>query len=169
MLKLHQLGLGQLGETGDPRLVAWGHAVSAMALADMGHRDQARSELGAARNAWEPPDLSERADMDYQCALVIDRLGQTDTAEQLAAGVNGAARQRPVGVLASVLRARLHVQTGEPRGLSLAKTAIDGVAGLHSLRARDRLLPLADALAARPGSDARELAFHARRVATAAA
>lgn len=168
-LKLHQLGRAQLGETGDPRLVAWGHAVSAMALADMGHRDQARSALAAAREVWEPPNPSERADMDYQCALVIDHLGQTDTAEQLAAGVNGVGRQRPVGVLASVLRARLHIQNGEPRGLALAKTAIDGVAGLHSLRARDRLLPLVDALVARPGSDVQELARHARRVATAAA
>ncbi|HZD15613.1 MAG TPA: hypothetical protein VE196_10935, partial [Pseudonocardiaceae bacterium] len=72
---------------------------------------------------------------------------------------------RPVGVLAGVLRATIHVQTGGPRGTDLARQAIDEVAGLRSTRARERLAPLAAALAARPGADARELAIHARRVA----
>lgn len=164
-LKLYQIGFVKLGKNGDPGLVSWGHAGSAMALADMERCDEARSELRAARDGWEPPDQSRRADMDYQCALVADRLGQTDTAERFAAVVNGAGEHRPVGVLAGGLRARLHVQTGESRGLSMAKQAIDQVAGLHSLRARDRLFALADTLDARAGSDAWDLARMARKVA----
>ena len=54
---------------------------------------------------------------------------------------------------------------GEPRGLVMAKTAIDAVVLLHSVRARERLNPLAAALEARRGSDARELARMARQVA----
>jgi hypothetical protein len=45
--------------------------------------------------------------------------------------------------------ATLYVRQGEPRGLTLARSAIDEVAELRSQRARDRLLPLADALDAR--------------------
>lgn len=71
-----------------------------------------------------------------------------------------------MGVFANVLRATLHVQTGEPRGLLMAKSAIDAVALLRSMRARERLLPLADALEARPGSDCQQLAQMARQVAT---
>ncbi len=48
----------------------------------------------------------------------------------------------------------------------MAKSAIDGVAPLHSIQARKRLLPLAAALEARPGSDHRELDRMARQVAT---
>jgi len=58
------------------------------------------------------------------------------------------------------------VQAGEPRGLGMAKSAIDSVAPLHSVRVRERLIPLAEALEARPGSDHRELARVARQVAT---
>ena len=74
-------------------------------------------------------------------------------------------RHRPVGVFACVLRATIHVQTGEPRGLGMAKSAVESVALLRSQRARDRLAPLAEALDSRPGSDHRELARMAREVA----
>ncbi|MGH3856216.1 MAG: hypothetical protein ACRDR6_22560 [Pseudonocardiaceae bacterium] len=48
----------------------------------------------------------------------------------------------------------------------MAKSAIDGVAALHSVRARERLVPLAATSEARPGSDHRELALTARQVTT---
>lgn len=70
-------------------------------------------------------------------------------------------------MLAEISIATLHVHAGEPDGAPLAARAIDGVAGLRSARARARLLPLADALDARPGSDAQELAHRARQVAAA--
>ncbi|MGH4001018.1 MAG: hypothetical protein ACRDTJ_26555, partial [Pseudonocardiaceae bacterium] len=54
----------------------------------------------------------------------------------------------------------------DPRGLLMAKSAIDGVAPLHSVRVRERLMPLAAVLEARPGRGHRELARMARQVAT---
>ncbi len=54
---------------------------------------------------------------------------------------------------------------GEPAGLSLAHGAITAVAKLSSVRVRKRLVLLADALAARPGTDAKDLARLARQVA----
>ena len=155
----HKLG------TQDPDLSAWLHAVSASALADMGH-EQAADYLAKARDGWQATEASERADQNYQSALVYTKLGRLDLAEQLAASINGAGRHRPVGAFANVLRATLHVQTGEPRGLLMAKSAIDAVAPLRSVLARERLQPLAVALETRPGSDAKELARQARQVVT---
>jgi transcriptional regulator with XRE-family HTH domain len=161
-VKYYQMAHFKLG-TQDPDLSAWLHAVSAGALVDMGH-EQAPDHLAKARDGWQATEASERADQNYQSALVYARLGRLDLAEQLTASIKGAGRVRPVGVLASVLRATLHVQTGEPRGLLMAKSAIDAVAPLRSVRARERLQPLAAALEARSGSDARELARQARQV-----
>jgi hypothetical protein len=48
----------------------------------------------------------------------------------------------------------------------MAKSATDGIAPLHSVRAQERLVPLAAVLESRPGSDHRELARMARQVAT---
>ena len=59
-----------------------------------------------------------------------------------------------------------HVRAGESDGLGLAHGAISSVKQLSSVRARKRLLPLAEALDARPGSDTRDLARMARQVAT---
>jgi len=163
-VKYYQMASFKLG-TQDPDLSAWLHAVSASALADMGH-EQAADYLAKARDGWQATEASERADQNYQSALVYTKLGRLDLAEQLAASINGAGRHRPVGAFANVLRATLHVQTGEPRGLLTAKSAIDAVAPLRSVLARERLQPLAVALETRPGSDAKELARQARQVVT---
>jgi hypothetical protein len=64
--------------------------------------------------------------------------------------------------------ATIHVKAGDPGGLGLAKAAIDRVATINSPRARQRLLPLANALNARPNKEARELARIARQAATMA-
>jgi hypothetical protein len=162
-VKLYQLAGLKLGNQ-DPDLAAWLHAVSAGALADMGH-EQAADHLARARDGWQATDAVERADQNYQSALVHVRLGRLDVAEALTASVNGAGRVRPVGVFATILRATIHIQAGEPRGLPMAKSAIDATAPLRSVRARERLVPLAEALEARPSSDARELARMARQVA----
>jgi hypothetical protein len=103
--------------------------------------------------------------MDYQTALVQVELGDLDTAERFAASINGVGRHRPVGTFAGILRATIHVQAGEPGGLSMARSAITAATKLNSVRAHERLEPLAAALEARPGSDARELARMARQVA----
>ncbi|MGH3940290.1 MAG: hypothetical protein ACRDTG_16990 [Pseudonocardiaceae bacterium] len=62
--------------------------------------------------------------------------------------------------------ATIHVKAGERSGLQLAHQAITAATRLSSVRVRNQLIPLADALATRPGSDAAELARSARQVAT---
>ena len=167
-MKYYQMASFKLG-TQDPDLSAWLHGVSAHALADMGYEQAATDHLARARDGWHATEAGERADQNYQSALVYAKLGRLDLAEQLTASINGAGRHRPVGAFANILRATLHVQTGEPRGLGMAKSAIDAVALLRSGRARERLQPLVTALEARSGSDARELARMARQVVATSA
>jgi len=166
-IKLYQLAGVKLGNR-DADLAGWLNAVSAGALADMGH-EQAGDHLARARDGWQATDAVERADQNYQSALVYTKLGRLDVAEQLTASINGAGRQRPVGVFAGILRATIYVQTGEPRGLGMAKSAIESVAPMHSIRARERLAPLGDALESRRGSDYQQLAQMARRVSASRA
>jgi tetratricopeptide (TPR) repeat protein len=170
-LKVFQLALFTLPK-GDPRASALGAGLrvdSASALAHLGRADMARSELSAAWNTWQPPHENNRGGMEWVAALVERDLGRLDTAEQLAAlsvrhwGSNGNRRD---AALPAITLAELHVTAGEPSGLVLAKSAINSVAPLRSVRARERLLPLADALDTRRGSDYQELARLARRVAT---
>ncbi len=174
-LKLFQLGLFKLSESNDPRAPALGAGLrmdSASALAHLGRPDLARSELAAAWDIWQPPRENDRGGMEWVTALVERDLGRLDTAERLAAlsvrhwGSNGNRRDAALPV---ITLAELHVTAGEPSGLAVAKTAIDTVAPLRSVRARERLVPLAEALEARPSSDHRELARVARRVAAARA
>jgi hypothetical protein len=69
---------------------------------------------------------------------------------------------------AELLLAEVYVRAGESQGLTLAHDAIEKVIALQSVALRrQRLVPLATALEARPGSDARELARTARQVAAA--
>ena len=171
-LKLFQLGLFKLSESRDPRapaLEAWLQVDSASAYAHLGYPDRARSELAAAWDVWQPPHENDRGGMEWVTALVERDLGRIDVAERLAASSVrhwGATGNRRDAALPAITLAELHVMAGEPRGLAMAKTAIDTVALLHSVRAHERLEPLAVALAARRSSDARELARAARQVAT---
>jgi hypothetical protein len=58
------------------------------------------------------------------------------------------------------------VRAGEARGLILARHAIEAVSTLQSVAVRrQRLVPLAAALEARPGTDNRELDQLARKIA----
>ncbi|MDQ4031121.1 MAG: hypothetical protein M3332_02155, partial [Actinomycetota bacterium] len=172
-LKLYQLGQFKLMKApgDDPRIAvvaAWLESESALALVDMGH-EQAPDALARARDGWEPPDTFERSGMDELTARVHLNLGRLEVAESYAAGAVRAwgIGERRNGVLADITLAAIHVRAGEPDGLRLAKGAIDGAALLRSVRARKRwLAPLADALDARTGGDARELARMARQVAT---
>jgi hypothetical protein len=67
--------------------------------------------------------------------------------------------------MTGVVLATVNVTAGEPRGLQLAHSVITDVTKLTSVRTRRQLVPLAVALEARPGSDAKELAQMARQVA----
>jgi hypothetical protein len=104
--------------------------------------------------------------MDYQTVLVHAELGDLEAAERFVVSINGAGRLRPVGTFAEILRATVHVRAGEPRGLALAHSAITAASKLSSMRARQRLEPLATALEGRSGADAHQLARMARQVAT---
>lgn len=68
-------------------------------------------------------------------------------------------------VAAGIPLAAIHLQAGEADGLGMAEGVIRDVAGLQSMRARQHLAPLADALASRRDSQSRELAVAAGRVA----
>lgn len=175
-LKMFQVSQFRLAQQGSdhPRtrtLEAWLHADSARSLIMMDRVDQARSALAAAQDKWEPADRFDQADMDHVMAQAYRGLGRLDTAERLAAS---SARtwgeyDRRDGVQAVITLASIHVQAGEPDGLTLAATAIRDAASLRSQRARARLGDLADVLEARPSGSSRELAARARGVATAPA
>lgn len=165
-LKLYQIAQWKLRDVDDPDLDAWLHAVSANALAALGH-ERAPEEIARARDGWQNRGATDRADQSYQSAIVYARLGRYDLVEQLTATVNGAGRQRPVGVFAKILRATIHVRTGEPRGTLLAASAIDAAEGVRSLRARERLGMLERALSTRGDGDSADLIRRAREVRTA--
>ena len=149
-------------------MIAWLNLNSATAYALMGGSDEATHYLAKAHDGWEPRNAFERAGMDRATAGIHLDLGQLDAAEQFAASAvrsYGEAHRRG-RTIAELLLAEVHVRAGEPQGLTLARQAIDGVSILHSVAARrERLLPLATALEARPSTDTRELARSARQVA----
>jgi len=185
-LKCFQLGQFSLGgftpgkstpatlRADDPRvptLTARLNRNSATAYALLGLSNQAKSHLAKAHDGYAPRNAFERGGMELATAGVELDLRRFDTAESFAAGavraygdIHGRGR-----TLAELLLAEVHVRSGEPRGLMLARQALDAVGALQSAAVRwERVQPLAEALAARPGSDARELARMARQVATTA-
>ena len=104
---------------------------------------------------WSRPDL--------QPALTgHDIIAETFAVTSMRRWDGGRQRSR---TMTGVVLATIHVKAGERRGLRLAHTAITDVTTLTSVRVRRQLIPLAEALEARPGSDARELARMARQVA----
>jgi transcriptional regulator with XRE-family HTH domain len=178
-LKLFQLGGFSASKStratpraDDPRLAtitAFLNLNSATAYALMDGPHQATRHLAQAHDGWEPRDAFERAAMDRATAGLHLDLGQLDTAEQCAASAvrTYSENHRRGRTLAAPLLAEVHVRTGEPQGLTLARQAIEDVSTLHSLAARgERLIPLATALEARPNIDTRELARIARQIAT---
>ncbi|MGH4018882.1 MAG: hypothetical protein ACRDT0_06490 [Pseudonocardiaceae bacterium] len=156
-----------VGEGSREALESCALADSATALAALGRADLAAAEMTKARQLWQPGRSDPLGDPGRVAArLELDR-GRLDVAEQHATasvrrwdGISHGGRTRSGIVLATV-----YIQAGEPKGLTLAKTAIDAVAQLDSPRTRRQLTPLVDALDGRPGSDARELARVARKVA----
>ena len=165
----------------EPRAVVVGGssraAVRAIALADeatalsgLDYPEAAQAAdtaLAKSRELWQPTPAEPNGDLDRPAAcLELDR-GRLDAAEPFAAasvrrweGVSQVGRTHSAVVLATI-----HVRAGEPRGLQLAHGAVTSAGKLTSVRARQRLVPLAEALAARRGSDAEQLARMARQVA----
>nr|MDQ3765657.1 hypothetical protein [Actinomycetota bacterium] len=166
-LKLFQFGQIRLGggapgpstpatvRIDDPRLptlTARLNLSSATAYAVLNRPDQAQRYLTEAREGWVPRDAFERAVGDLMAAGLLLDLGRLDTAEQFAASAlrtydEGHRRSR---TLAELFLAEVHVRAGEPRGLTLARHAIEKVSTLQSVAARRQgLLPLATAREAR--------------------
>lgn len=178
-LKLTQLGDLRLSEVqhdspGLPALRAELSVVSAFALSRLDDatdstRSQAWAQLAKARDKWAPPDAHARGGMDLITGLTCLHLGQLDTAEAALMTSVQTFQQgtdRREGVVADIALAQVHVQAGEPRGLIMAKKAIDTVTETRSGTARELWLePLAATLEARPGADAKELARMTRQVA----
>jgi tetratricopeptide (TPR) repeat protein len=156
-----------VGARGRAAVEACALADSATALALLGKHDAAGTEFAKGRDLWTPTRTDPFGDLDRPAARLALARGRLDLAEQLAAA---SMRRWEGGSLISrthsgIVLATVHVTAGEPRGLRLAHDAITNVTKLSSARARRCVEPLAAALEAQPGSDARELARMARQVA----
>lgn len=169
-IKFMQLAQMRMGEGPSNQrtreLAAWINADIACALAHFGASDAARSSLVKARAGWQAPNADDDADMTWVTALAEMYLNRTDVAEQLVSSSVqrwSATQDRRQAVLGRITLAQLHVRVGDSRGLQLAHQAIGDVRELRSVRARERLVPLVQALDARPEPHYRELAAIARR------
>jgi len=159
---------GVLGLRSRAALEACAGADSATALADLDCWDAANRALAESRELWQPTSTGIYGDLDHPAARLELKRRRLDAAEPFAAtsmrrweGVSQRGHAQSTIVLATV-----HVLAGEPRGLALAHGAVSAAAKLTSVRVRRRLEPLAAALEARRGSDHRELARVARKVAS---
>jgi tetratricopeptide (TPR) repeat protein len=157
-----------VGVTTRAAVEACGLADSATALDRLGHREAADRALGKSRQLWTPTRTDARGDLDKVSALLELTRGRLDAAEPYAVASvrrwEGTSNQR-ARVNAGLVLATVHVRAGEHDGLRLAHGAITQVIKINSVRARQQYLtPLAVALEARPGSDARQLARTARQV-----
>ncbi|MGH3812204.1 MAG: hypothetical protein ACRDUV_07070 [Pseudonocardiaceae bacterium] len=140
---------------------------AANALARLGDLREAGTRMAMARELWTPARTDPFGDLDRPAARLELQRGRLDVAEQFA---SASVRRWEGGSLArriesGIVQATVHVTVGEPRGLQLAHDTITAVTRLDSVRVRRQLAPLAQALEARPGSDARELARMARHTA----
>jgi transcriptional regulator with XRE-family HTH domain len=170
MLQFAQVKSWSIPPEYDRRMVeACAQADSVIALIGLGETRAAVTELAKSRQLWQPTRTDPRGDQDYVAARLEISRGRLDAAEPFA--VASVARWDGISKLrrahSTVLLATIHVQAGEPAGLSMAHRAITDVAKLSSVQARTRLHPLAEALEGRPGSDAQELVRMGRQVATA--
>ncbi|MGH3901762.1 MAG: helix-turn-helix domain-containing protein [Pseudonocardiaceae bacterium] len=156
-----------VGVSGRAAREACAREEAATALAHQGYLDAADVEIAKSRQLWLPTRADRYGDLDRPAALQALRRGRLDAAESLAAasvrrweGISQSSRTHSSVVLATV-----HVRAGEPGGLALAHGAITAVPKLSSVRVRKRLVLLRDALAARPGTDAKDLSRMAHQVA----
>lgn len=158
-----------VGETGKAAVQACAWEDSALALADMGDLNGAVTSLMKGREVWTPTVGDPFGDMDRPAARLELARGRLEAAEHFAlASLRRWEGSRQVSRTASSLTlAAIYVTAGDSRGLPLARQTITDAAELGSVRVRRQwVLPLAEALDTRPGTDARDLARQARQVAT---
>jgi hypothetical protein len=153
-----------------PTLTARLNRTSAIAYVVMGRLREAMRYLAKATGEWAPVDEFECASADLETARIQLSLGQLEAAEHSAANAVRTYREghyRRGHIVANLVLAEVHLRAGEPQGLTLAQQALTQVTTLQSLAVRrDLLAPLATALAARPDTDAQQLARKARQLAT---
>ncbi|MGH4023918.1 MAG: helix-turn-helix domain-containing protein, partial [Pseudonocardiaceae bacterium] len=157
-----------VGETGKTAVQACAMEGAALALADMGDVNGADVQLMKGREVWTPTRTDPFGDMDRPAARLEMARGRLDSAEQFAvASVRRWEGGRLISrTTSSLVLATVYVTAGDSRGLPLAHQTLTDAAKLSSARVRRQwVLPLADALDTRPGTDARDLARQARQVA----
>ncbi|MGH3940288.1 MAG: helix-turn-helix domain-containing protein [Pseudonocardiaceae bacterium] len=157
-----------IGASGSAAAEACTLADSANALTRLGNFPAAATHLAKGRELWTPTPADPFGDMDRPAARLELARGHLDAAEALATAslrrwLEGKKISR---ALSGAVLATIHVKGGERNSLQLAHHTITTMAQLSSVRTRKQLIPLANALAARPGSDAAELTRMARQVAT---
>jgi transcriptional regulator with XRE-family HTH domain len=169
-LKFLQLGQMRLDQSSSSQrtteLRAWLDVDAACVLARLDRPQLAREALARARGTWQAPHVDDRADMDWVTAVAELHLGRDDFAQQLVSSAvrhwEGTANRRQA-VLGHITLAAISVQQGGRNRSQLAHQTITEVRDLRSLRARERLEPLAQALGARSDNESRDLARLARR------
>jgi transcriptional regulator with XRE-family HTH domain len=145
-----------------PILTGYLHSESALELAALKHYT-VRNELAAAADRG-----ARDADSENIIAQTHLRMGNLELAHLFAMSAVDhwlGSPNRRHAVMSDITLAVVNVTAGEPRGLSLAHKAIASIAEIQSNRARTRLRNLIAALESRSGSDYRDLAILARRVA----
>jgi hypothetical protein len=104
--------------------------------------------------------------MDWLVSLTQIQLGDLNAAQRsVATSLNhwqGSADRR-AGVLGEITMASLYVRAGDSHGTERAYRAINHVRELRSIRARERLEPLAQALETHKDNQSRDLARLARQ------
>jgi len=158
-----------IGEASRAAVEACGLADSATALAALGDTDAAHRNLMTSRQLWQPQHGEPAGDLDRVAACIETQHGRLDIAEQLAAA--SLRRWQSISQVnhaqSGAVLATIYVTAGGSRGLPMAQRTITEAGKLSSIRLRRQwVLPLADALDTRPGTDARDLARQARKVAT---
>ncbi|HEY2763934.1 MAG TPA: helix-turn-helix transcriptional regulator [Pseudonocardiaceae bacterium] len=159
-----------VGEVGKTALQACALEGSAEAAAMMGDLDTAVGYLMKGRDLWTPTVDDPFGDMDRPAARLELARGRLDAAERFAvASVRRWNGGRQISRTTSgIVLATVHIRAGDSGGLPLAQQTITDASRFRSARVRRQwLLPLADALDTRPGSDAQDLARTARQVAAA--
>jgi transcriptional regulator with XRE-family HTH domain len=166
-LQLAQMRLGNASATQRSKeLAAWIEVDTACVFGHLDRPDLTRTALAKARDNWEAPDRDNQADMNWVTSVAELNMGRDQEADRLVSSAvrhwEGTANRRQA-VLGRITLAAIKVNAGERNANQLAHQAITQARELRSVRARERLAPLAQALSVRTDSESRDLARLARR------
>jgi tetratricopeptide (TPR) repeat protein len=128
------------------------HVRQAAALAELDRADLAAAALARAGDNQVPLDRFDRADIDHLRATTYLRMAMLDQAEQRCSTALHAwgDTNRRDRVLTLTALATTYARDGQADPAARwAVRAIETTEALHSVRARDQLIPLGDALAQR--------------------